>query len=164
MASSGEDGRLHQAGGLIGVGSARCVGVEGNVKKIKARLPGASPLKSRLGRRGREREVGGGKGENSFPENRGVGKWRVTSAEQSSRTHVPEGLSHGWYQSAQSSPGELGKTGPRAESLQERGKHIPDNSSTSEKENARGWGQSAGDGECAGWGTAVHVGACAVLF
>lgn len=55
MASSGEDGRLHQAGGLIGVGSARCVDVGDNGKRIKARLPGASPLKRRLGRRGRER-------------------------------------------------------------------------------------------------------------
>lgn len=108
---------------------------------------------------GGEREVCGGKGENSFPENQGVGKGRaVTSAGQSGRTPVPEGLSHGWYPSAQSSPGELGKTGPRAESLQERGKNIPDNSSTSEEEDAPGWGQSAGDGKCAGWGVAVHVG------
>lgn len=39
--------------------------------------------------------------------------------------------------------GDLGKIGPRAESLQERGKNTSDNSSTDKKEDTPRWGQNA---------------------
>ena len=53
---------------------ARCEGAEGDGDRIKAGLPGASPLKSRFGRSGGLREMGRGNGEDSFPGEQGGGE------------------------------------------------------------------------------------------
>lgn len=50
------------------------LGVEGDGKRVKVILSGASHWKTRLGRRGRCGEIGGGKGEDSFTKKQGAGK------------------------------------------------------------------------------------------